>query len=305
MKYCIFFPKKLFLCKNICMTNTNEENLSFGNLPVYLENKEICSIDPHPALAHWHDMLELIQVESGEMHCHVNESDFLLKKGDICIINQDQVHHVYSTEEKPCSAHTLTVNPMMLASIHDMYNELIVPVISDGDFTHIRMNGRNSHARMISNLMDELKQLGEEKPAGYELQALAYVSMILRQVYLVHQNEPIEPEHDDDLRLQKKMTTYIYEHYADHIGLDDIAASAGVSRSKCGSVFSKYASTSPIDFLNSYRLEMAAAMLKNTKDPIASVAFACGFSQQSYFNRMFLREYGVTPKTYRTSGTQA
>ena len=134
-------------------------------------------------------MLELIQVESGEMHCHVNDSDFLLKKGDICIINQEQVHRVYSTEEeKPCSAHTLTVNPMMLSSIHDLYNELILPVISDGDFTHIRMNGRNSHARMISDLMDELRQLAEEKPAGYELQAFAYVSMILRQVYLVHMN---------------------------------------------------------------------------------------------------------------------
>ncbi|MSS59020.1 AraC family transcriptional regulator [Erysipelotrichaceae bacterium Oil+RF-744-GAM-WT-6] len=292
----------MFSCQNINMKKNAEENYSFGNLPVFLENKEICSADPHQELAHWHDMLELIQVESGEMHCHVNDSDFLLKKGDICIINQEQVHRVYSTEEeKPCSAHTLTVNPMMLSSIHDLYNELILPVISDGDFTHIRMNGRNSHARMISDLMDELRQLAEEKPAGYELQALAYVSMILRQVYLVHMNEPIEQDHDEDLRLQKKMTTYIYEHYADRIGLNDIASSAGISRSKCAAVFSKYTETSPIDFLNSYRLEMSAAMLKNTNDSISSIAFSCGFSQQSYFNRMFLREYGMTPKEYRKS----
>ena len=149
--------------------------------------------------------------------------------------------------------------------------------------------------------MDELRQLAEEKPAGYELQALAYVSMILRQVYLVHMNEPIEQDHDEDLRLQKKMTTYIYEHYADRIGLNDIASSAGISRSKCAAVFSKYTETSPIDFLNSYRLEMSAAMLKNTNDSISSIAFSCGFSQQSYFNRMFLREYGMTPKEYRKS----
>ncbi|MCH4014612.1 MAG: AraC family transcriptional regulator [Solobacterium sp.] len=281
------------------MKTVNDTNYTFGSLPVVLEQREISSAEPHQELAHWHDMLELIQVRSGQMHCCVNGSDFLLKKGDICIINEDQIHRIYSSEENPCDANTLTISPVMLQNITDMYNKLILPVISDSDFTHIRMNGRNSHARMISDLIDEMMRLAEEQPAGCELQALACVAMILRQIYLVYSEEPIAIEHDEDLRLHKKMTAYIYKHYSDHISLDDIAASAGISRSKCSILFNKYAETSPIDFLNAYRLEMAAGQLRTTSYTIASIAYACGFNQQSYFNRMFAREYSMPPKAYR------
>jgi AraC-like DNA-binding protein len=51
------------------------------------------------------------------------------------------------------------------------------------------------------------------------------------------------------------------------------------------------------------RLERAAAMLN---DPaarglrIGEIAFACGFSDLSHFNRSFRRQYGETPKSYRT-----
>lgn len=276
------------------------KTFTFETLPVTLEEREINTTIPHQELAHWHDTLELIQVKQGQMHCHVNESDFLLKKGDICIINQDQVHRIYS-DDTSCLVHTLSVDPMMLSSIHELYHQLILPIISDQDFTHIRMHGRNSHAHLISNLMDDLQILAQEKPSGYALQALAYVSMILRQVYIVHNDEPLEADHDEDLRIQKKMATFIYEHYGEAIGLSEIAQAGGISRSKCSTVFKKYTETSPIDFLNAYRLEKAAALLKNTHASIADIAFSCGFNQQSYFNRLFLREYGITPKAYRNA----
>lgn len=291
--------------QNIDMNNKQDIQYTFGSLPVVLEQREISGNQPHQELAHWHDMLELIQVKSGQIHCHVNGSDFLLKKGDICIINEEQVHRIYSNEETPCATNTLTISPAMLQNIIDMYNKLILPVISDNDFTHIRMNGRNSHARMISDLMDEMMRLAYEQPVACELQAVALVAMILRQVYLVYHEEPIEREYDEDLRLHKKMTTYIYEHYSEPISLDDIAASANISRSKCSVLFHQYAETSPIDFLNAYRLEMAASQLCNTNQTIASVAFACGFNQQSYFSRMFVREYGMTPKAYRLHSQSA
>ena len=108
-----------------------------------------------------------------------------------------------------------------------------------------------------------------------------------------------------DANIMKSMVDYIYEHYNESITLEDIAASADISRSKCSVLFHKYAETSPIDFLNAYRLEMAAGQLCNTGDTVASIAFACGFNQQSYFSRMFVREYGMTPKAYRQAHQSA
>lgn len=271
---------------------------TFASLPIQLETREICVQNTHPELTHWHDTLELIQVQNGQMHCQVNESDLILYKGDICIINQEQLHRIYSEKEN-CQAQVLSIDPMMLSSIQDLFHTLIVPVISDPDFTHIRMHGRNSHAKLIAEFMKDMDDLAKKQPPGYELQALAYVAMILRQVYLVYQEQPLEPEHNEDLRLQKKMTTFIYEQYHESIGLSDIANAGGMSRSKCSLLFKKYTNTSPIEFLNRYRLEIAAHLLKTTNASIATIAFDCGFHQQSYFNRLFQREYGQSPNAYR------
>ena len=44
-------------------------------------------------------------------------------------------------------------------------------------------------------------------------------------------------------------------------------------------------------------------MLSTTDKNIAEIAASCGFGQQSYYNRLFLREYGMTPKAFRKNMT--
>lgn len=66
-------------------------------------------------------------------------------------------------------------------------------------------------------------------------------------------------------------------------------------------LFKKYTQNSPIEFLNLYRLEVSTSFLKNTTDNISTISLNCGFGQQSYYNRLFIREYGITPKEYRKS----
>jgi len=112
-----------------------------------------------------------------------------------------------------------------------------------------------------------------------------------------------QPSDEYDLGLQRKMVRYIQEHYMDKISLEDIAGSAGISRTKCTSLFKVYTETTPVEYLNSYRLEEAARRLVNEHTPVAEIALACGFSQQSYFGRMFQKEYGMTPLAYRRSCT--
>ncbi|MCR5273137.1 MAG: AraC family transcriptional regulator, partial [Lachnospiraceae bacterium] len=54
-------------------------------------------------------------------------------------------------------------------------------------------------------------------------------------------------------------------------------------------------------FLNSYRLEMGSKLLVNSDEPISYIANACGVGEQSYFNRMFMKEFGCTPLEWRKS----
>ncbi|MCY0854617.1 helix-turn-helix transcriptional regulator [Cupriavidus sp. D39] len=47
------------------------------------------------------------------------------------------------------------------------------------------------------------------------------------------------------------------------------------------------------------RLERARALLRDTALPLAQVAIACGFSDQSHFTHVFSRALGVSPGNWR------
>lgn len=273
---------------------------SFELLPITLKRKTVDAENSHEELLHWHDEVELIRINRGNIHCHVNDSDLLLHPGELCFINFEQLHRVYNSEKAVCDLDVLTINPEMLSQNKKIYEHYIKPVIGNKNFAHVQMDGRNSYAKLISDIFDSLYELIREKPAGYELDVIAYIHMIFRRLYLVYiaSDEPLT-SYGSDISLQRRMSAYIYEHYRERISLDDIAAAAGISRSKCASLFRIYTQKTPIAFLNSFRLEMSRKLLENTGEPISQIALSCGFSEQSYYNRMFLREFGSTPLKWR------
>ncbi|MCR5100661.1 MAG: helix-turn-helix domain-containing protein [Butyrivibrio sp.] len=273
---------------------------NFGTLPIVLEQKVVKSEIKHEEMLHWHDDVEIIRIRKGNIHCHVNDSDFLLNPGELCFINFDTLHRVYNTEETVGDLDVLTIKTDMLAQNKEIYEKYIIPIIHNSDFAHVQMDGRNSYAKLISDIFDALYELITEKPTGYELDVIGYIYMIFRRLYLVYISEKDIPvSYNSDISLQRRMSAYIYEHYQEKITLDDIANAAGVSRSKCASLFHKYTQKTPINFLNSYRLEMASKLLTSTDEPISYIAGASGIGEQSYFNRMFMKEYGCTPLEYR------
>ena len=70
-------------------------------------------------------------------------------------------------------------------------------------------------------------------------------------------------------------------------------------KTKCTSLFQKYLNTSPMLYLNRYRLEKSVFLLRNTAMSITEIAYACGFSNTSYFCELFHKYYHTTPEKFR------
>ena len=97
------------------------------------------------------------------------------------------------------------------------------------------------------------------------------------------------------------MMQYIQDHFREPLSLDEIAASASVSKSRALQIFQDHIQVSPIAYLISYRLQRAAFLLSETEKPISSIAEETGFSDSGYFCRRWKNHYGMTPKEYRNS----
>ena len=52
-------------------------------------------------------------------------------------------------------------------------------------------------------------------------------------------------------------------------------------------------------YVNQYRLEKSISLLRNTGMSITEIAYACGFSNTSYFCELFHKYYGTTPGKFR------
>ena len=252
-------------------------------------------------LTHWHDRIEVLRVIEHEMVCTVNGTDYPLQAGDICIINRRQLHRISCVTGNKCTFQRLMIDHSLFTADKSIYEKYVVPMLSDETFTHIQGTHGSSFTSAVTNLMNEIADLARLEPVAYEFHAIALVYMLFQRFYQFYEASKGQRAAmvNPDVLLYRRINDYIMRNYPDKLTLDEIAASGNISRSKCCALFQEYAGHTPINFLNLYRLKVSTDLLKNTRDSIASIAIACGFGQQSYYNRLFLREYGMTPKEYR------
>ena len=89
--------------------------------------------------------------------------------------------------------------------------------------------------------------------------------------------------------------------YADPLGVDDMAAAAGLSRAHFSREFRRAFGVSPHVYLLTRRLERAAALLRNTDRSVADICFSVGLASLGSFTSSFTRTYGVSPTAYRAA----
>jgi AraC-like DNA-binding protein len=89
--------------------------------------------------------------------------------------------------------------------------------------------------------------------------------------------------------------------YAEPLGVDDLARSAGLSRAHFSREFRRAFGESPHAYLVARRLERAASLLRSTDRPVVSICFAVGLRSVGSFTTSFSRAYGMTPTAYRAS----
>jgi AraC family transcriptional regulator len=89
--------------------------------------------------------------------------------------------------------------------------------------------------------------------------------------------------------------------FSDRLTMDAIAASVGVHPAHLARVFRAEFGCSVGDFIRRCRIEFACRRLEHSDEPLAQIALAAGFSDQSHFSSTFRRRLGVSPTSYRKS----
>ncbi len=92
---------------------------------------------------------------------------------------------------------------------------------------------------------------------------------------------------------------HLRDHYHASITNRELARLAHLSVRAFERKFQAAFHVTPQKYLRLLRMRLASRALAATRRPIAEVALACGFVDQSHFSREFRRYFGRTPRAYR------
>lgn len=96
------------------------------------------------------------------------------------------------------------------------------------------------------------------------------------------------------------MKNYAKEMYCDGILLKELAITYQKNEKYIGRLFKKETGVSFNEYCMELRLEKAENLLRTSDDKIIDIAMECGFNNISYFNRVFHKKHGISPKSYRS-----
>lgn len=81
--------------------------------------------------------------------------------------------------------------------------------------------------------------------------------------------------------------------------LNQLAVTAGMSRSLYCREFKRLVGETPLSYLTNWRILKAKEILSDSKENISEIASKVGYQSEAAFNRLFKTKVGVTPANYR------
>jgi AraC family transcriptional regulator len=91
----------------------------------------------------------------------------------------------------------------------------------------------------------------------------------------------------------------IHDRFVESLTHEAVAATAGVHPVHLARVFRKHYGCTVGDYVRRLRVDFVSEQLISTDVPLAELASAAGFADQSHLNRTFKRSTGMTPGNFR------
>ena len=281
---------------------TGRELLTYGtpDFPIAFFDDGLTKISVPP---HWHDEFEIVIVRRGVVHMRIAGNSFALAAGEGYFANSGILHSEILKTKTGCQ-HALVFSPRIISQAEDLvWQSYIAPVLGNARLPYIRLSAAVPWQKEFLALAERAWDFGAYDRDDYPREVRHCLSRAFSLI--AAHADGIENEirysgayQRDELRM-KKALQFIKSNYAEEITIDGIARSAEVSVSTCLRLFRTVLGTTPVQYLIGYRLQRAAEELKRPRGgTIAEIAYSCGFSDASYFNRCFRKAYAMTPTEY-------
>lgn len=110
---------------------------------------------------------------------------------------------------------------------------------------------------------------------------------------------PMSSEKVESVNIIKKAIAYINRNFATNLTLDEVSDYVNLSPTYFSRFFSKETNMKFVEYLNMVRVEESKKYLMDLKYGISDIAVMMGFSDQSYFTKVFKKYENMSPGKFR------
>lgn len=250
------------------------------------------------------DFSELVIILNGTATHLVNEEEYYIKKGDAFVINENTSHgFIHPKNFRICN---IMFRPsFFLPALTDIRTSPGFHALFLIEPTRILQNGFQGRLSIGWENYAETNQLIEkiyaeyyDRPEGYQTMITSLLSLLITRLSRLYQSNAGK-QYMDSPSLAKA-AAYLENHYTEELSIEELASLAGLSVRHFRRLFQEIYNTSPIQYINSLRIQAAKRLLLSSDLSITDIAMHCGFANGNYFSTRFKQATGQSPYVYRT-----
>ena len=285
-----------------------KESKAHGNISFPFAFYHVTEKHPRYTMeTHWHEECEICRVLSGTLEVTIDGKTFTGKGrdgvGDIFIFNSGAVH---SAIPHDCVYECVVFDLHFLLRERSLSNSFIYSLlynqrkfVSYIPYTQEKQADLEDICSIVQRLFFTLRDQG----AGYQLKSFGimyYLLGLFEDKAMFEQ--PNEAGGDAVSRIMKMRMalSYIHRNYKQHISLSEIAELLDLQPPWVVKLFKELINKKPLEYINSYRINCAQEMLKEGRNSVTAVALECGFTDVSYFTKVFKKYTDQTPRQFIT-----
>lgn len=236
---------------------------------------------------HFHEYYVIGYIESGKRRLSCKNNEYTIGTGDLVLFNPMENHTCEQIDQNTLDYRCINIKPeIMKKAVHEITGREYLPQFSQP----VAFDSEQSSllCELHQNIMEEQDDFKKEETFLFLIEQLL-------DEYTLPYSESIESYLNTEI---KEVCTYIEEHYAEHITLDDLSKIAKMNKYSLLRSFTRIMGITPYRYLETVRINVAKKLLEYGTEPI-EVALETGFVDQSHFSNFFKEFIGLTPKQYK------
>lgn len=260
---------------------------------------------PEETIYHEHDFLELVYVLEGKAIHTVNDTTMKITRGDYFIIDYGTKHKYTPTGNGPLRIMNCMFSPMVIdPSLKNCrrFKELINHYLINFDSSILNSNPtsyiyRDANGEIIKLLNRMSKEYAAKRIGYQEVMRGQFIELLINII----RNITITDTDVFDSNIVRYIFKHVQKHYAEKLSLQTIAERYNYSLANASRIFKEKTGLSFQDYVQSVRIKESCRLLSNTTNSIPEIALSVGYGDTKFFNQLFKRHLGLTPREYRKS----